>query len=226
MLLPLQERETLIEAITDFLKQTWNSYDSGKIRDHFITLDTIVIGRRAGEVIFISGANWIRNTHTKHDIYRIGLTIVSAKYRGRGLMISVVGRLIVSALIRRFGRPFYVVLRTADTKVYGALVSIFGRVLPDYRDRHQPTGAERDIAKGFARNISPNNFFDADNFVVRGVFPHSEKTKPHHNKAIQSYFYSKLGEGDAFIVVVRANIQAAFRFAVKVLRNKYLLRYG
>jgi len=223
-------KEKVANDILSFVRESWGEYEEDRIKKYFLNLDTIIIGWSNNDICCISGGKWecliYKDKHIK--FYHIGLTVVKKSnkntfvFRSNYLMSRISAILLKRELLKRFGKSYYVVLRTYNSKVYGAVVSYLSRVLPDYKGINIPNELERKIAREGAKIISPKCFFDDKNFIIIGAFKNNPDLvtneinygSRHYNTAIVSFFDKKINykRGDAFIIVARVNLLSYFKY--------------
>ncbi|MCM8774323.1 MAG: hypothetical protein NC820_06280 [Candidatus Omnitrophica bacterium] len=224
----LPNKDYFVEEISELVSSSWGYYDKDKIKNVFLKLDQIILGRKGKELCFITGGKWKKIIYEGkyYMVYRVGLTVVR-KYSAngeylwnRGLMSLGTLILIKKAAMIRFLSPFYICLRTLEPVIFHYITKKLNYVLPDINRKKFPTQIEKKIILEMSREINPDCDVDIDKLVIKGAFKNNlklakEKLKHLDNfddENIKTFFKENIdyNRGDAFLVLAKLTLWELF----------------
>lgn len=228
-----EEWENIIKPISVFIINSWGDYKFEKISKHYKSLDEVILGKIDEEIVMVTGYNWIslEKESIKKNILRIGLTVVNSnhRFRNKGLMSTIITSIIIKEYLKKKLRPFWIVLRTSDSRVYGSIYKRLNSVFPSV-PYTKPSLVIEKIAKRAAEVISPEYEFDKNTFAIRGAFKNypsllnaNLKADKYHDEVVVRAMDSWLDyqNGDALIVVSRMDFKVILKFLLRKIAKAF-----
>lgn len=195
--------EPVLAALLTLSRANLASDPESYLRRHFAEASTLIVLRLGTEIVGLSLASQCAIAG-RHFLW-VRQTVLAPGARGAMLMQRVTGVHLWRAVRAAWPKPFYLMTRTGNPRVVGALVAA-----PQFYPRPgKPTPRRlREAATAFAEAQGWAGAFDAEALVLRSIVSQAGPAPdaPHRDPRINDFCRQHLVDGgDRFLMVARAS---------------------